>query len=327
MNGIRESLAHIRNEQADALDRMKELGARIRSGESSGDAILDFLIVFGGSYILRGKHEPIERAYRELAERLKGKAGQPLLMIERNVVTDLRDSTGKRTQLLERCTLGVLKDDQIVFCLDGTKPCWTFSTDRFAKRGDLLVKDWCVDTVHVIDGAMHPSEELLYHERIAQIESATSLVSLALISLGLGTGWPITELVLVIGNKEIEAWCRNNPFNMPSSPMIPYLHTKRTELVWDLMRALGIDPQGISAVAQYKRQRMRQTLERLNALTQTLRAANEELGKCTSPDRGAELGRTITDVRMNIQKTLAEAENLEIDDPFVLRLRAAHPAT
>lgn len=327
MNGIRESLAHIRNEQADALDRMKELGARIRSGESSGDAILDFLIVFGGSYILRGKHEPIERAYRELAERLKGKAGQPLLMIERNEVTDLHDSTGKRTQLLERCTLGVLKDDQIVFCLDGTKPYWTFSTDRFAKRGDLLVKDWCVDAVHVIDGAMHPSEELLYHERIAQIESATNLMDLALISLGFETDRPITELVLVIGNEEIEAWCRNNPFNMPSSQAAPYFHAKRTELVWDLTRALGIDPQGISAVVQYTHLRTRQILERLSGLARALRAANEDLEKCAAPERGAELGRAIMDVRIDIQKTLAEAENLKIDDPFVLRLRAAHPAT
>ena len=78
---------------------------------------------------------------------------------------------------------------------------------------------------------------------------------------------------------------------------------------------------------QYTHLRTRQILERLSGLARALRAANEDLEKCAAPERGAELGRAIMDVRIDIQKTLAEAENLKIDDPFVLRLRAAHPAT
>ena len=258
MTDIQKAFAHLHEGREHAADRLRALGERIRSGESSGDAILDFLIVFAGSYILHGEHEPIERAYRELAERLKGKAGQPLLMIERNVVSDLRDSTGRRNQLLESCTLGLLKDDRIAFNFSGTKPYWTFPTDRFAKRGDLLVKDQNDDTARVVEGAMHPSEELLFHDRISgQVETAANLRDLALISLGFEVNSPVTKLVLVIGNEAVDTWCRNNPFNMPSSSSNPYFHEKRTSLIWDLMRTLGADPQAVSAVAQYKRQRMR----------------------------------------------------------------------
>lgn len=185
------------------------------------------------------------------------------------------------------------------------------------------MKDMHDDAARVVEGRMHPSKEALFHDDIVEPVEPADTVRL---SLGFETDKPVTKLALVIGNREIESWCRNNPFNMPSSPARPYFQGKRTELISYLFQALGIDSQAIAAVAQYKRERMTQALAGLSELAPALREVQEELDRCCIPEKAAELARTAAKIRGSIKRALTEAENLGIDDPFVRRLRAAHPA-
>lgn len=58
---------------------------------------------------------------------------------------------------------------------------------------------------------------------------------------------------------------------------------------------------------------------------ETLKAAFEELNGEKEPEKPAELVRRIRGARKEIRALLDEAEGLDMTDPLVRRLRAAHP--
>lgn len=64
------------NSQATAAKKLKELGERIKKGESTGDKIKDFVISLGAI------SEDYEKPYRKMEARLKNKTGNQILVVK-----------------------------------------------------------------------------------------------------------------------------------------------------------------------------------------------------------------------------------------------------
>ncbi len=244
-----------------------------------------------GTFLRKAGAKPgseIEIAYRALAARLVGKTGQCVLMIERDGELPDRCS-GRMAPLREGFTLGLLEDDVLCFAPQDGEERWTFPTPRFAKRGDHLFRHIEDDKeIHVVNGGMAPWYEPVFFAWLEERVDLGDQTELASCSIGVGFGKPITRLSLFIGNDEIAAWCLDG-------------HAQRIRTVAAMASAIGVDPKSIFE---------RPLLDALQQVVERLRAAQDD-----APP-----------IRAEIRFLLGEAERLGITDPFIQRLRAAHPA-
>lgn len=242
---------------ADARRVMHDARERILRGESTGDPISDFMTVHAPLMVLDGSADPIEARYRELAERLKGKTGQFVLMIERELGHP-DSSPSFAPPLREGFSLGLLADDKLCFNLRGPlpddAPSWTFPTERYGKRGDHRFMHGDSGPIRVETGGMHPWCEAVFYTLLDEHLNFQGHAhhGLARFSLGVDSTGPVTRLDLFIGNDEVDAWCRdlNLKTARPSAEVRVSnpINLRRVEMIRQLADAIGVDPKIISAV-------------------------------------------------------------------------------
>ncbi|WKZ28755.1 MAG: hypothetical protein QY323_04455 [Patescibacteria group bacterium] len=244
-----------------------------------------------GTFLRTGGAKPgskIEIAYRTLAARLAGKTGQCVLMIERDGQQP-GPCGGSMTPLREGFTLGLLAGDALCFTPQDGEKHWTFPTLRYAKRGDHMFRHIEDDKeIRVVNGGMAPWYGSVFFEWLEQRVDLGDQTELASCSIGVGFGKPITRLSMFIGNDEIAAWCLEG-------------HAQRIRTIAALTSAVDADPKTLFAGP---------LIDALQRAVERLRAAKDEA----------------LPIRSEIRFLLGEAEHLRIDEPFIQRLRAAHPA-
>ncbi len=255
-----EALAAAQQALANAHAMMMEIRAEILRGDSTGDPIKDFLIVYAPRNVLDGTSAPIEARYRELSERLKGKSGQFVFMIERDLGHP--DSSPLSTPpIREAFTLGVLVDDRLRFELQddlpaGT-PSWTFPTEQYGKRGDHQVVHGDGRPIQVMTGGMHPWFEAIFYMWLDEALDFRdhAYQGLARFSLGVDPIGPITRLDFFIGNDEIEAWCHDLRLYPTRASAEALAHRtvnpRRVAMICDLAEAIGVDPTTILSVKSH----------------------------------------------------------------------------
>jgi hypothetical protein len=307
----------------ERAERAAELRRRIEAGETTGDPIRDFLV-----WLWPLDHEEALPHYRALAERLKGRTGQYVLMIER------RDASGGGMRTLgpsvkETFTLGILKDDRLALKRDDGKLArgtLAFPTGRHASCGDGYRKEAAAR-----DGDMRPMfyDTLFWHavEKPVEIRSSGEggcfgpAPTYEDFSLGAERDKPMTVLELHVGNEEIDAWCRRGATHFPKDAP----NETRCALIAGLARPLGGNGSRIAAVSQSRDARRKKLLKELAARGEELRAAGEELNGADDPRDPAGLVQRYRGAKKAIRALLDEAESLGMEDPLVKRLRAAHP--
>ncbi|HTK60186.1 MAG TPA: hypothetical protein VL283_03205 [Candidatus Baltobacteraceae bacterium] len=305
--------------------RAAEIRRRIEAGESTGDAILDFL-----AWMWPTDHEAALPHYRALAERLKGRTGQYVLMIERSeklgggCVRDL----GPPVQ--ETFSLGILTGDRLVLERIGegfSRGKLAFPTARHA------VSDGSIrhrGGLH--DGEMKPLfyDTLFFAKtgkpmefRVRDDEGGCFGPSGAGLDFCLGADreTPMSELEFHVGNAEIDAWCRRGAMHYKKDQP----NEARCEMIADLAKILGGNGSRILAIAAWREERCRKIRDELVKRTEALKAADDELKGERDPRDPAGLVQRIRGARQEILRLLDEAEGLGSEDPLVKRLRAAHP--
>ncbi len=257
MTRATESIAAARATLATAETIMQETRTSILQGDTTGDPVTDFLVVYAPKRLLDGSSAAIETHYRELSERLKGKAGQCVLMIERDL--DHPDSSSSNAPpLREAFSLGVLADDRLHFELrdrltDGV-PSWTFPTQSYGKCGDHRYVHGEGVPAQAFTGGMHPWYEAIFYtwleEEIDFLSHA--LHGLARLSLGVDPTGSITRLDLFIGNDEVNAWCNDLRLypTRPSAAVVTSrtVNPRRVAMIRNLAEVIGVDPTIIPSV-------------------------------------------------------------------------------
>jgi hypothetical protein len=266
---------------------------------------------------LNRESEDIAAAYRALAERLRGKTGEFILMIQRDAELT-RGGVRSMQPLRESFTLGLLKSDKLCFNLQDSRPAWTFPTINSAALADHRFS-FEVAT-HIEQGGMHPQYEFAFFKLLTEEVDLRrhEHPEAARFSLGVDLTGSIVKLDLFVGNAEIDAWCRR--------PYVSVESAARVALIRRLAKALGANPKGIRAVQQANEVACARITSLLEKQVERLRAAHEAIKSIEDPETGAKVGHEIGTVRQAIQRLLKEAEDAGLDDPFYQRLRAAHPA-
>lgn len=315
----------------EAASEMQALSARIKAGETTGDAIRDYLIAHWPSTAASPDGAKIEESYRSLVARTAGKKGQFVLIIEREKI----HAGGCEVQwvpMRESFAFGRLDGDALRLSLHVAG--WAFPTTQFARYGDVhnlrtFYKD---PEIHSEQGNLRPwCETAFFKLQSEQVDlSGSENPGFAHFSLGVDYNGPIMKLAMLIGNDEIDAWCRRI---RADGDLIKVDHaTKdrvdraRVDMIRQLAKAIGADPEGIRAVKQLGDLERAETLEKLQTEVERLRVANEGFKEAKTPADGARHGGAAVAARECILKLLDKAESLGMNEPFILRLRAAHPA-
>jgi hypothetical protein len=320
LDGLKAADGRAAQERAE---RAAEVRRRLEAGETTGDPILDFV-----AWLWPTDHAEALPHYRALAERLKGRTGQYVLMIER------QDASGGCMRTLgpsveETFTLGILKDDRLALKRDDGKlsrGTLAFPTGRHASCGDGYRREPIVR-----DGDLRPMfyDTLFWHavERPVEIRSSGEggrfgpAPTYEAFCLGAERDKAMTVLELHVGNDEIDAWCRRGAMHFPKDAP----NENRCALIAGLAWPLGGNGSRIAAVSQSRDARRKKLLEELAARGEELRAAGEELNGADDPRDPAGLVQRYRGAKKAIRALLDEAESLGMEDPLVKRLRAAHP--
>lgn len=255
---------------------------------SEADALSAFLHAYGAK-----PGDKIDTAYRTLAARLAGKSGQCVLMIERDA--SMSDPCGgDMFPLRESFSLGVLEADVLRLDPHGPEAPWTFPTSRFAKKGDHHFTHVEDGSVHIREGGMCPWYASVFYRWLEQDVDLQQQrhPELAQLSIGVGNDGP-KQLSLHIGNDEIGAWCLER-------------HAMRIKTIAEMAKMLGADPMAILA-------------------TPLLGALQNEVDRLRAADEAGDAAAR-EPIRAQIRFLLGEAERLGMKEPFIQRLRAAHPA-
>ena len=301
-------------------ERAAEIRRRIEAGESTGDAILDFL-----AWLWPTDHAQALPHYRALAERLRGRTGQYVLMIERTGTSSGGCVRDLGPPVEETFTLGVLTDDRLKLERIGDgfdRGRLSFPTGKHAVRAGSYRR---------ADGAQAGDVRPRFYDTLFFAKTGVPMelhrdddrfggmgVDFC---LGADRETPFSELELHVGNEEIDAWCRRGAMHVPKgAPNGP-----RCELIAGLAALLGGNGSRILAVAAWREARRAQVLAELAAQAETLKAADGELKAEEEPRDPRDLVKRIRGARGAIRTLLDEAEALGADDPIVKRLRAAHP--
>lgn len=320
IDGLRASVSLA---DAERSERAAEIKRRIEAGESTGDAILDFL-----AWMWPTDYERALPHYRALAARLQGRTGQYVLMIER------REDSGGCMRTLgppveETFSLGILADDRLVLerCGEGfSRGKLSFPTRCHATSDGSLRRG---GGLH--EGHLRPLfyDTLFFAKTGQPLEIGSRDGGGCFGGSGVGTDFclgadretPLSELEFHVGDEEIDAWCRRGAMHFPKgSP-----NEARCELIAGLAKLLGGNGSRVSAVAASRETRRAKTLAELDARVAELRTAMDELYGDADPARPAELVKRIRGARAEIRRLLDVAEDIGCDAPQVQRLRAAHP--
>ncbi|MFA5854377.1 MAG: hypothetical protein WC866_04825 [Patescibacteria group bacterium] len=315
----------------EAASEMQALTARIKAGETTGDTIRDYLIANWPDTAASPEGAKIEEAYRSLVARTAGKKGQFVLLIEREKI----HAGGCEVQwapMRESFAFGRLEGDALRLSLHMAG--WAFPTTQFSRYGDVhnlrtFYKD---PEIHSEQGSLRPWCEIAFFKlQSEQVDlNGCENPGFAYFNLGVDYNSPIMKLVILIGNDEIDAWCRRIRADGDLIKVIQTtkyrVDTARVDMIRQLAKAIGADPEGILAVKQLNDLERAETLEKLQTEVERLRVANEGFKEAKTPADGALHGGTVVTARENILKLLDKAESLGINDPFIQRLRAAHPA-
>ncbi len=309
--------------EAERSERAAEIRRRIQAGESTGDAILDFL-----AWMWPTDYERALPHYRALAERLRGRKGQYVLMIER------RDDSGGCMRSLgppveETFSLGVLADDKLVLerCGEGfSRGKLAFPTRRHARSDGSLRRAGGLQ-----EGDLRPLfyDTLFFAKTGVPIGLRPQDGGGCFGGSGVGTDFclgadrdaPFSELEFHVGDEEIDAWCRRGAMHFPKDAP----NEARCELIAGLAKLLGASGTRIRAVSASRDTRRTKTLAELDARVAELRTAMDELYGDKEPERPGELVKRIRTTRAEIRRLLDAAEDIGCDAPQVQRLRAAYP--
>ena len=290
----------------------------------TGDEILDFV-----RWMWPKDFETALPHYRALAQRLKGRIGQYVLMIERR-----EDSGGgcvirMGPPVEETFTLGILTADTLKLEKVGEgigRGKLSFPTGRWAatdgdrhRKGGLHdgdIRPWIYDTTFFFK--IGQPMEIRHHDSGGCFGSSGMSVDFC---LGADSETPFSELEFHVGNEEIDAWCRRGAMHYRKDQP----NEARCEMIADLAKSLGSSAKRIPAIVAYREIRGAKILADLAKQAEALRIATEELQGEKDPDRPADLVKRYRAARQEIRRLLDEAEKLGSEDPFVKRLRAAHP--
>lgn len=298
----------------------EEIRQRLAAGESTGDPLQDFALWMYGA-----DHMQALPQWRTLEGRLTGKAGEFILMIERHERLDA--VRGLDLPVDETFRLGILMKDRLA-------PTRTeqpghgslaFPTQAHAVEGRQRV----AQPARREGGPMRLSGTALAFwlaaERDIRLTGRTAGLSRhhAAFCLGADAERPLTELELIIGNAEIDDWCRRGALHdPPGSP-----NRRRCSLIATLASKLDASVSKLPAVVASKATRRNEVMSDLEKRAAELKSAMEELRGEAEPTDPAGLVRRIRGSQRAIHALLDEAETLRIDTPVVQRLRAAHPRT
>lgn len=271
--------------------------------------------------------ETILPHYRALAERLRGRTGQFVLMIEREEKSHGGCVRDLGPPIKESFSLGVLEDDRLLLERTDAEAAFgrgklSFPTKRFVASS---VDAW--SEPYAEDGAMRPFiwDTLFFHKTDRPMtvapEEGGCFGSPGIdtdFCLGAERDRPMSELQFVIGNAELEAWCRSGAMHVDAHGP----NGARCDLVRKLARALDAPTDRIFAMRVDAETKRNATLARLYALLGT---RDELVGKLEDPDGRddvRELVRELRGVRPALKTALKRADELDLgNEPTVKRVR------
>lgn len=319
MKTINDALDALRAQTSDAQRRTgqaeaarkaaaEDLTKRIKAGETTGDRLVDFLVAsFGAGYEEALPH------YRALEERMKGRTGQFVLMIERAETqfgcVMFGEAPDHMFGLEETFVLGILSSDALAFDLEARD--WKFPAVRHVSQGGR----WNSGSK---EGGFAPRfYSSVFWMKMAEPMRVRGLMPDA--GLGVERGGGITPFTFVIGDEEIEAWCRRGAMHFKKAAP----NEARCELIRKLAGQLGSDATSIPAVAQAADRSGKKLLEEIEKRVVDLKSAMTDLYD-TNVRPHADIVKAIRDARRDIRRLLERAQEIGLDTPFIQRLRAAH---
>jgi hypothetical protein len=306
------------DEAADA--RLTELVARLKAGETTGDALQDYLLVQYGGLYAAGTQDQVEPHYRDLERRMAGRAGEFVMMIERH--EEVGGCMRSFNPLRECFKVGRLVSDRLAFDrLAQDDPKWRFPTERHLSHGPET--SWDSDKVGVASGGIKPrsydtlfwmkaTEPMRFRDR----EGGGCLgppTNPAIFSLGVDFDKPIHELQFVIGNDELDAWCRGLTAGEGRVRVgNGRVNEARVRFLRQIILQLGEDPDGIKAVAEYVEARKAEILRECGAYTLGLSTLLHDLVTDKEPPRPTELVKGIREMHGKLRQALMEADNFGV---------------
>jgi len=316
-----ELIAELETVEKTAHDERSTAAAAVRrsieEGGTTDDPILDFLAWL--SPLGHGKALP---HYRALAERLRDKKGQLILMIERSEAASGGCVIDLGAPVDERFMLGVLTDDQLVLERVGDGGRLSFPTDGYAESST-----GHLDRVDKREGRLRPT----FYDTVFYFKTETPMILTSedggcfgspgpdiYSCLGADRDAPLTELTLVIGSEEIEAWCRRG-----------YLHYKegepnerRCDLLLRLAAQIGAPINRVRALMSSYIKKRGEALAQLESLERRRLSLRDRIEDPKNEEEPRTLIKQLRDTNAVIAALLERTGELGLSrEPVVLRLK------
>lgn len=291
---------------------------------ATGDEIVDFLAWMWP----RGYEEALPH-YRALAERLKGRQGQYVLVIERQVS---RDDVFSISGVDESFMLGVLTSDRLLLRrtddqVRSARGSLSFPTEQYAVHGESFHRRSGLEL-----GAIRPFifDTLFFYKVGVQMDLPVRDTG-CFGSSGPDTGFclsaeydkPLSELDIVVGDKELDGWCRGGAMHARDGR--PNGH--RCDLIRRLARMLGVPRDALPAVHADGEGKRNATL----AKVRENECRREELLLLLEDPAGGDPSALVGELRrLRAESVSAIARAVALDlanEPVVKRVRARHADT